>query len=83
MLKLMSGGDALSMAKMRQDQEVFKPTHKGFCCPLTIAHSCLRDPAFRGRVRMIPFSDRLHGSRRMGTLTVFSRPWNCPGSCIG
>ena len=54
MLKLMSGGDALSGARMRQDQEVFKPTHK-VLLPTNDRPQLPADPAFRGRVHMIPF----------------------------
>lgn len=55
MLKLMSGGDALSMARMRQDQQVFKPTHK-VLLPTNDRPQLPADPAFRGRVHMIPFA---------------------------
>jgi len=54
MLKLMSGGDALSGARMRQDQQVFKPTHK-VLLPTNDRPQLPADPAFRGRVHMIPF----------------------------
>lgn len=54
MLKLMSGGDALSGARMRQDQEVFMPTHK-VLLPTNDRPQLPADPAFRGRVHMIPF----------------------------
>jgi P4 family phage/plasmid primase-like protien len=54
MLKLMSGGDALSGARMRQDQEVFNPTHK-VLLPTNDRPHLPADPAFRGRVHMIPF----------------------------
>lgn len=54
MLKLMSGGDALSGARMRQDQEVFRPTHK-VLLPTNDRPQLPADPAFRGRVHMIPF----------------------------
>jgi P4 family phage/plasmid primase-like protien len=54
MLKLMSGGDALSAAKMRQDQTVFKPTHK-VLLPTNERPNLPADPAFKGRVHMIPF----------------------------
>jgi phage/plasmid-associated DNA primase len=50
----MSGGDALSGARMRQDQEVFKPTHK-VLLPTNDRPQLPADPAFRGRVHMIPF----------------------------
>lgn len=54
MLKLMSGGDALSGARMRQDQQVFQPTHK-VLLPTNDRPQLPADPAFRGRVHMIPF----------------------------
>jgi P4 family phage/plasmid primase-like protien len=54
MLKLMSGGDALSGARMRQDSETFKPTHK-VLLPTNDRPQLPADPAFRGRVHMIPF----------------------------
>jgi putative DNA primase/helicase len=54
MLKLMSGGDALSAARMRQDQIVFKPTHK-VLLPTNERPNLPADPAFKGRVHMIPF----------------------------
>jgi P4 family phage/plasmid primase-like protien len=54
MLKLMSGGDALSGADMRQDAVAFKPTHK-VLLPTNDRPNVPADPAFRGRVHMIPF----------------------------
>ena len=60
MLKLMSGGDALSGARMRQDQEVFKPTHK-VLLPTNDRPRLPADPAFRGRVHMIPFHANFTG----------------------
>jgi P4 family phage/plasmid primase-like protien len=60
MLKLMSGGDALSGARMRQDQEVFKPTHK-VLLPTNDRPQLPADPAFRGRVHMIPFGANFTG----------------------
>jgi P4 family phage/plasmid primase-like protien len=54
MLKLMSGGDALSGNRMRQDAVVFKPTHK-VLLPTNERPQLPADPAFRGRVHMIPF----------------------------
>ena len=54
MLKLMSGGDALSGSRMRQDAVVFKPTHK-VLLPTNDRPQLPADPAFRGRVHMIPF----------------------------
>lgn len=60
MLKLMSGGDALSGARMRQDQEVFKPAHK-VLLPTNDRPQLPADPAFRGRVHMIPFQANFTG----------------------
>jgi P4 family phage/plasmid primase-like protien len=60
MLKLMSGGDALSGARMRQDQEVFQPTHK-VLLPTNDRPQLPADPAFRGRVHMIPFAANFTG----------------------
>jgi putative DNA primase/helicase len=60
MLKLMSGGDALSGARMRQDQQVFKPTHK-VLLPTNDRPQLPADPAFRGRVHMIPFAANFTG----------------------
>lgn len=54
MLKLMSGGDALSGARMRQNAQAFKPTHK-VLLPTNDRPQLPADPAFRGRVHMIPF----------------------------
>ena len=54
MLKLMSGGDSLSGSRMRQDAVVFKPTHK-VLLPTNEKPHLPADPAFRGRVHMIPF----------------------------
>lgn len=60
MLKLMSGGDALSGARMRQNPEVFKPTHK-VLLPTNDRPQLPADPAFRGRVHMIPFHANFTG----------------------
>jgi len=60
MLKLMSGGDALSAAHMRQDSVTFKPTHK-VLLPTNERPQLPADPAFRGRVHMIPFSANFTG----------------------
>lgn len=54
MLKLMSGGDTLSAARMRQDAVNFKPTHK-LLLPTNDEPQLKADPAFKGRVRKIPF----------------------------
>jgi phage/plasmid-associated DNA primase len=54
MLKLMSGGDSLTGANMRQDAITFMPTHK-VLLPTNDRPQLPADPAFRGRVHMIPF----------------------------
>lgn len=60
MLKLMSGGDTLSGADMRQDAVAFKPTHK-VLLPTNDRPQLPADPAFRGRVHMIPFAANFTG----------------------
>jgi P4 family phage/plasmid primase-like protien len=54
MLKLMSGGDDLTGAHMRQDSVAFKPTHK-VLLPTNERPNLKADPAFLGRTHMIPF----------------------------
>ena len=54
LLKLMSGGDMLSAARMRQDDRQFKPTHK-LVLPTNEKPQLPNDPAFRGRVYFVPF----------------------------
>jgi len=54
MLKVLSGGDSLKGARMRQDAETFKPTHK-LLLPSNDRPKLEADPAFRGRVHFIPF----------------------------
>ncbi len=54
MLKILSGGDTLSGAKMRQDDVQFAPTHK-LLLPTNDKPELPADPAFRGRVHFIPF----------------------------
>jgi putative DNA primase/helicase len=53
-LKILSGGDTLSGAKMRQDDVQFAPTHK-LLLPTNDRPNLPADPAFRGRVHFIPF----------------------------
>jgi P4 family phage/plasmid primase-like protien len=55
MLKIMSGGDTLTAARMRGNQRAFKPTHK-VLLPTNDRPQLPADPAFRGRVHMIPFA---------------------------
>jgi putative DNA primase/helicase len=54
LLKMISGGDELTGAKMRQDEVQFKPTHK-ILLPTNEKPQLPADNAFIGRVRMIPF----------------------------
>jgi len=54
LLKLMSGGDVLSAARMRQDDRQFKPSHK-LILPTNEKPDLPNDPAFRGRVFFVPF----------------------------
>ena len=60
MLKLISGGDALTGAKMRQDAVAFQPTHK-VLLPTNEKPDLPADPAFRGRVHFIPFNACFRG----------------------
>jgi P4 family phage/plasmid primase-like protien len=52
LLKLISGGDELTAAKMRQDEVQFKPTHK-VLLPTNEKPQLPADNAFLGRTRMI------------------------------
>jgi putative DNA primase/helicase len=54
LLKMISGGDDLTGAKMRQDEVQFKPTHK-VLLPTNEKPQLPADNAFLGRTRMIPF----------------------------
>ena len=54
LLKMISGGDELTGAKMRQDEVQFKPTHK-ILLPTNEKPQLPADNAFLGRTRMIPF----------------------------
>lgn len=54
LLKLISGGDELTGAKMRQDEVQFKPTHK-VLLPTNEKPQLPADDAFVGRTRMVPF----------------------------
>jgi putative DNA primase/helicase len=53
-LKLMSGGDTLSAARMRQDDRQFKPSHK-LILPTNEKPELPNDPAFQGRTYFVPF----------------------------
>lgn len=54
LLKILSGGDILSAARMRQDDRQFKPTHK-LILPTNEKPELPNDPAFRGRTYFVPF----------------------------
>jgi putative DNA primase/helicase len=54
LLKVISGGDELVGARMRQDEISFKPSHK-VLLPTNETPQLPADPAFIGRTRMIPF----------------------------
>jgi putative DNA primase/helicase len=54
LLKMISGGDELTGAKMRQDEIQFKPTHK-VLLPTNEKPQLPADDAFVGRTRMVPF----------------------------
>lgn len=54
LLKMISGGDELTGAKMRQDEVQFKPTHK-VLLPTNEKPQLPADNAFLGRTRMVPF----------------------------
>lgn len=60
LLKLMSGEDVLTGAKMRQDARQFRPTHK-VLLPTNDKPHLPADDAFRGRVHMIPFNASFKG----------------------
>ena len=53
-LKLTSGGDTLSAARMRQDDRQFKPSHK-LILPTNEKPELPNDPAFQGRTYFVPF----------------------------
>jgi putative DNA primase/helicase len=55
LLKMISGGDALVGAKMRQDEVQFTPTHK-VLLPTNEKPQLPADNAFLGRTRMVPFN---------------------------
>lgn len=54
LLKMISGGDELTGAKMRQDEVQFKPSHK-VLLPTNEKPQLPADDAFIGRTRMVPF----------------------------
>jgi putative DNA primase/helicase len=76
-LKLMSSGDALSAARMRQDERQFPPTHK--CVfPTNEKPELPNDPAFRNRVFFVPFladySDRAKQDATLETTLAAEAP---------
>lgn len=54
MLKILSGGDTISAARMRQDDRQFRPTHK-LILPTNERPDLPNDPAFQGRTHFVPF----------------------------
>lgn len=76
-LKLISGGDNLSAARMRQDDRQFRPTHK-LALPTNEKPDLPNDPAFRGRVYFVPFladfSDRTKQDPSLETTLVAEAP---------
>jgi putative DNA primase/helicase len=76
-LKLISGGDSISAARMRQDDRQFKPTHK-LVLPTNEKPDLPNDPAFRGRVYFVPFladfSDRVRQDPNLETTLVAEAP---------
>jgi len=77
LLKLMSGGDVLSAARMRQDDRQFKPSHK-LVLPTNEKPDLPNDPAFRGRVYFVPFladySDRAKQDLELETTLAAEAP---------
>ena len=77
LLKLMSGGDVLSAARMRQDDRQFKPSHK-LVLPTNEKPDLPNDPAFRGRVYFVPFladySDRAKQDLELETTLATEAP---------
>ena len=62
MLKMLSGGDALSGARMRQDDKEQTPTHKTILLtnePLQVP----ADAAWKGRLHLIPFLGDFSGAK--------------------
>ena len=76
-LKLISGGDNLSAARMRQDDRLFKPTQKSVL-PTNKKPELPNDPAFRGRVYFVPFladfSDRAKQDPNLESTLVAEAP---------
>ena len=54
LLKMMSGGDAIAAARMRQDERQFLPTHKTIV-PTNEKPDLPNDPAFRGALTLSHF----------------------------
>jgi putative DNA primase/helicase len=60
LLKVLSGGDSLTGAKMRQDETAFAPTHK-LILVTNEKPNIPADPAFRGRVHFVVFKADFRG----------------------
>jgi phage/plasmid-associated DNA primase len=61
-LKLLSGGDKISWAKMRQDDQESDPTHKIILLS-NERPELPADPAFRGRLHFVPFLGDFSGDK--------------------
>jgi P4 family phage/plasmid primase-like protien len=61
-LKLLSGGDKISGAKMRQDDYETDPTHK-IILPTNDRPELPADPAIRGRLHFVPFLGDFSGDK--------------------
>jgi P4 family phage/plasmid primase-like protien len=65
MLKLLSGGDTLTGAKMRQDAKPIRPTWKCIF-PTNAKPELPPDNAFRSRVHFVPFNAKFERNTRAG-----------------
>ena len=73
MLKLLSGGDTLSGAPMRQDDREQAPTHKAIL-PTNERPNVPADAAWRGRLRFVPFLGDFSGDK--GDRFIEDKLWN-------
>ena len=76
-LKLLSGGDKISWAKMRQDDQESDPTHK-IILPSNDRPELPADPAIRGRLHFVPFLGDFSGDK--GDRFIEEKLWaECSG----
>lgn len=76
-LKLLSGGDKISWAKMRQDDQESDPTHKMILLS-NERPELPADPAFRGRLHFVPFLGDFSGDK--GDRFIEEKLWaECEG----